>query len=321
MRRRKKKMLFVYNPMAGKEQIREYLSDIIQIFCRANFEITIVATQGAGEVTKLVTKKGAKYDYIVCSGGDGTMNEMAAGLMHLEKRPICGYIPAGTVNDFASSLRIPKVMTEAAELITRGDIFECDLGRFNDRYFTYVAGFGAFTEVSYQTPQDLKNTFGKTAYFVEALRHVSEIKTQHMKIEYDDGAIEDEFLLGLVSNSESVSGYRAYSQQDIKMDDGLFEALFIRNVKNLIELQQVINALLTKKLDAEQMCLIRTRRLHIVSDGDVQWTLDGEDGGLLDEVTIENEYHAMQILCDFQEIQMVAEQTGENPVKEEKMGG
>lgn len=311
MRRKKKKMLFVYNPMAGKEQIREHLSDIIQIFCKANFEITIVATQASGEVTKLVAKKGAKYDYLVCSGGDGTMNEMAAGLMCLEKKPICGYIPAGTVNDFASSLRIPKVMPEAAELITRGDVFECDLGRFNDRYFTYVAGFGAFTEVSYQTPQDLKNTFGKTAYFVEALRHVSEIKPHHMKIEYDDGAIEDEFLLGLVSNSESVSGYKAYSRQDIKMDDGLFEALFIRNVKNPIELQQVINALLTKKLDAEQMCLMRTSRLHIISDGDVQWTLDGEDGGLMDDVTIENVYHAMQILCDFQEISGVSEQTGE----------
>lgn len=320
LRRRKKKMLFVYNPMAGKEQIRDYLSDIIQIFCRADFEVTIVATQGAGEVTELVGKKGAKYDYVVCSGGDGTMNEMATGLMRLEKKPICGYIPAGTVNDFASSLRIPKIMTAAAELITRGDIFECDLGKFNERYFTYVAGFGAFTEVSYQTPQDLKNAMGKTAYFVEALRQISEIKTHHMKIEYDDGAIEDEFLLGLVSNSESVAGYKAYSRQEIKMNDGLFEALFIRDVKSPLELQQVINALLTKKLNAEQMCLIRTRHLHIISEGDVQWTLDGEDGGLFDEVMIENEYHAMQILCDLQEVQAVAEQADE-VTEEEQIGG
>ncbi|MDO4167461.1 MAG: YegS/Rv2252/BmrU family lipid kinase [Eubacteriales bacterium] len=307
----KKKMLFVYNPMAGKEQIRGYLSDIIQIFCKAEFEVTIVATSGPGEATEIVAGKGSDYDYIVCSGGDGTMNEVAGGVMQLSNHPVIGYIPAGTVNDFASTLRIPKMMPEAAELITKGDIFSCDLGKFNDRYFTYVAGFGAFTEVSYQTPQDLKNALGKTAYFVEALKHIAEIKPHHMKIEYDDGAIEDEFLLGLVSNSESVSGYKAYSLQEIKMDDGLFEALFIRNIKNPLELQMILNALLTKKLDAEQMCLIRTKHLHIVSDDDVQWTLDGEDGGWFDEVTIDNVYHAIQIMCDYDEVQTVAEQIGE----------
>lgn len=306
-----KKMLFVYNPMAGKEQIRDYLSEIIQIFCQADFDVTILATQGPGEATAVVTEKGSDYDYIVCSGGDGTMNEVAAGIMQLEQRPLVGYIPAGTVNDFASTLRIPKNMPEAAKLITRGDVFACDLGKFNHRFFTYVAGFGAFTEVSYQTPQDMKNALGKTAYFVEALKHIAEIKPHHMKIEYDDGVIEDEFLLGLVSNSESVSGYKAYSLQDIKMDDGLFEALFIRNIKNPLELQMILNALLTKKLDAEQMYLIRTKHLHIVSDDHVQWTLDGEDGGLFDEVTIENEYHAMRILCDFEEVQTVAERIGE----------
>lgn len=304
----KKSMLFVYNPMAGKEQIRTNLSDIIQIFCRADFEVTIIATQKSGDATEIVAEKGSDYDYVVCSGGDGTMSEVATGLMKLEKRPVCGYIPAGTVNDFASTLRIPKVMTEAAELITRGDVFECDLGRFNDKIFTYVAGFGAFTEVAYQTPQELKNTFGKTAYFIEALKHITEIKPHHMKIEYDGGAIEDEFLLGLISNSESVSGYKAYSLKDIKMDDGLFEALFVRKLKNPLELQMVLNALLTKRLDAEQMCCITTTKLHIVSDDDVQWTLDGEDGGFLDEVTIQNELHAMPILCDFREMSTVSTQ-------------
>lgn len=307
----KKKMLFIYNPLAGKEQIRDYLSDIIQTFCKADFEISIVATRGPGEATELVAEKGERYDYVVCSGGDGTMNEVAAGVMQLQYRPVVGYIPAGTVNDFASTLRIPKDMTEAAKLIVRGDLFSCDLGRFNNRYFTYVAGFGAFTEVSYQTPQDMKNALGKSAYFIEALKHVSDIKPHHMKIEYDDGAIEDEFLLGLVSNTESISGYKAYSRKEIKMDDGLFEALFIRNIQSPLELQMIINALLTKKLDAEQMCLIRTKHLHIVSDDEVQWTLDGEDGGWFDEIMIENIYHAMQIVCDLSEVQMVAEQTGE----------
>ena len=212
-----KKMLFIYNPMAGKEQIKNKLSEIIQIFCKEGFEVTIFATRGREDATKIIEKKGERYDYIVCSGGDGTMNEVATGIMKLEKRPICGYIPAGTVNDFASSLKIPRVMKNAASLIADGDVFNCDMGKFNDRYFTYVAGFGAFTEVSYQTPQEWKNALGKAAYFIEALKHIADIKPHHMKIEYDGGVIEDEFILGLISNSVSVAGYKYYEKKNIKM--------------------------------------------------------------------------------------------------------
>ena len=295
-----KKMLFVYNPMAGKEQIRNKLSDIIQTFCRAGFEVTIFATMGREDATKIVAEKGRKYDYVVCSGGDGTMNEVATGLMKIEseKRPICGYIPAGTVNDFASSLKIPKIMKNAAQLVTQGSVFECDMGMFNEKYFTYVAGFGAFTEVSYQTSQELKNALGKVAYFVEGMKHITEIRPHHMKIVYDDGIIEDDFVLGLVSNSVSVAGYRAYSKKSIKMDDGLFEALFIRNHNNAIEVQQVLNAVLSKQLDADQMCYMSSSYIHIVSDDDVQWTLDGEDGGIYSEVEMKNLKCALPIICD-----------------------
>ena len=293
-----KKMLFVYNPMAGKEQIRNKLSDIVQIFCRAGFEITIFATMGREDATNIVIEKGSDYDYVVCSGGDGTMNEVATGLMNLEKRPVCGYIPAGTVNDFASSLKIPKIMKNAAQLITEGSVFNCDMGKFNDKYFTYVAGFGAFTEVSYQTPQEWKNALGKMAYFVEGLKHITEIRPHHMKIVYDDGIIEDDFILGLVSNSVSVAGYKAYSKKSIKMDDGLFEALLIRNPKNPIERPQVLNALLSKQLDAANMCYVSSSYIHIISDDDVQWTLDGEDGGIYSEVEMKNLKQSLPIICD-----------------------
>ncbi len=140
-----KKMLFVYNPMAGKEQISTHLSNIVQVFCKASFEVTIFATAGPKDATRIVEERGTEYDYIVCSGGDGTMNEVATGLMSLEQKPVCGYIPAGTVNDFASSLSIPKVMEEAASLVVNGEVFHCDLGQFNEKYFTYVAAFVAFT--------------------------------------------------------------------------------------------------------------------------------------------------------------------------------
>ena len=293
-----KKMLFIYNPMAGKEQIRNKLSDIVQIFCEAGFEVTIFATQGKEDATNIVLEKGGRYDYVVCSGGDGTMNEVATGLIQLEKRPVCGYIPAGTVNDFASSLKIPKIMKKAVKLITEGSVFKCDLGQFNDRYFTYVSGFGAFTEVSYQTPQEWKNALGKAAYFIEALKHITEIKSHHMVIEYDGGRVEDDFMLGLVSNSVSVAGYKAYSKMNIMMDDGLFEALFIKNIRNPLDLQGALGARMSKKFDSDRMLQISSSRIKITSDDDVQWTLDGEDGGFCREVTMTNHQYALPIICD-----------------------
>ena len=293
-----KKMLFVYNPMAGKEQIRNNLSDIIRVLCNAGYEITIFATQSTGDATRIVEKQGMDYNYVVCSGGDGTMNEVATGLMRLEKCPVCGYIPAGTVNDFASSLKIPRIMKDAAELITYGGIFECDMGKFNDKNFTYVAGFGAFTEVSYQTPQEWKNALGKAAYFVEALKHIADIKPHHMVIKSGDGIYEDTFILGLVSNSVSVAGFKAYSKKNIKMDDGKFEAIFIRNPKNPIEIQQVLNSLLSKQLDAPQILYLSSRHISIESDDDVQWTLDGEDGGICSYAEIEILEQALPIICD-----------------------
>lgn len=295
-----KKMLFIYNPMAGKEQIRNKLSDIIQVLCAGGFEITIFATQGKEDATNIVKERGEEFEYVVCSGGDGTMNEVASGLMALdiEKRPICGYIPAGTVNDFASTLKIPKIMKKAAKLITEGSVFRCDLGQFNDRYFTYVSGFGAFTEVSYQTPQEWKNALGKVAYFAEALKHIADIKTHRMKIEYDGDVIEDEFILGLVSNSVSVAGYKAYSKMDIMMDDGLFEALFIKEIRNPLELQATLNALMSKKFDSERIFQFSASEIHITSEDDVQWTLDGEDGGVCSEVVMKNHQYALPIICD-----------------------
>jgi YegS/Rv2252/BmrU family lipid kinase len=283
--------------MAGKEQIKNKLSDIIQVFCEADFLVTMMATNRPNDAKNAVIEYGADYDYVVCSGGDGTMNEVANGLMHLDDRPVCGYIPAGTVNDFASSLRIPRVMKNAAELVVQGRVFRCDMGGFNDRFFTYVAGFGAFTEVSYTTPQEWKNMLGKTAYFIEGLKHLAEIKPHHMHIIYDDGEVEDDFVLGLVSNSISLAGYKAYQKEDIKMDDGLFEVLFIRDLKNALELQEVLNALLTKNLDAPEMFRCSSRELHVICDDTVAWTLDGEDGGTWKEVWLKNHQQVLPIIC------------------------
>ena len=295
---RKKKMLFIYNPCAGKGAMKSKLSDVMETFMRADYEVTVYATQREREATELVMELGEKYDRIVCSGGDGTMNEVANGMMRLHEKPICGYIPAGTVNDFASSLRIPKIMRHAAELVTQGKVFRCDLGSFNDKFFTYVAGFGAFTEVSYTTPQEWKNMLGKTAYFIEGLKHLAEIKPHHMRITYDDGVVEDDFVLGLVSNSVSVAGYKAYQKEDIKMDDGLFEVTLIKKPKNPLELNEIIAALINAYDDTEMIDAFKANSLYIHGDEAISWTLDGEFGGEHKEVRIKNRKQALDILIN-----------------------
>ena len=295
-----KKMLFVFNPNSGKAQIKNSLLKIIQIFSNADYEVTVYPTKAALDGFERVKADEGRYDVIVCSGGDGTLNEIVSAVAgYSTVKPPIGYIPSGSTNDFARSLGIPSDKIRAACNIINGESFPCDIGIANDhKYFNYVAAFGAFTEVSYQTPQELKNALGKTAYFVEALKHIAEIKVHHMKIIYDQGVIEDDFLLGLISNSESVAGFKAYQNRDIKMDDGLLEALFIRKIKNPVELQLVINSLLTKNLDSEQLLTISSSHFHIVSDDNIQWTLDGEDGGYFDEVDLQCHKRVLPIICE-----------------------
>ena len=202
-----KKMLFIVNPRSGKGQIKNNLLEILDIFNKAGYEPTMHITQSVLDAKETVKAKAADYDVVVCSGGDGTLNETVSGLMEEGIEIPLGYIPAGSTNDFASSLRIPRNMKKAAQLITEGRLFQCDVGTFNERYFNYVAAFGAFTEVSYATPQQMKNVLGHQAYILEAMKKLMSIKPATMILEHDGGRIEGEFLYGMISNSTSVGGF------------------------------------------------------------------------------------------------------------------
>lgn len=285
----KKKLLFIYNPNAGKGKIKAKLSDIIETFVKAGYEITIYSTQAHKDATNIVKKIGSKYDLIVCSGGDGTLNEVTNGVMALENRPIVGYLPAGTTNDFASSHRIPKTMLKAAEVAVHGTPFFYDVGGFNSEYFSYVAAFGAFTDVSYETPQASKNTLGRVAYILEGMKRLPMLKSYHMLAQYGNQEIEDDFIFGMISNSGTVGGFKGFSGQDVLLDDGLFEVCLIKTPKNPIELQTIINALLiTKDASTDLIYSFRTDELTITAQEFVPWTLDGEYGGDYDVVEIKN---------------------------------
>lgn len=283
-----KKMLFVFNPHSGKGQIRFHLLQILDLFTKNGYEVTAHPTQEKLDAFRTVVETGSDFDVIVTSGGDGTLNETIKGLMQLDRKIPLGYIPAGTMNDFASSLGIPKNMPKAAEKIVRGETAEVDIGSFNDEFFTYVAGFGAFTDVSYETPQQMKNVFGSLAYIAEALRlkRLSSTKSYRVKLSYDGNVIEDDFIYGMMCNSISVGGFKGLGGKDVLLNDGILEGLFIKMPKSLAELQQIINALLARELDSEYFYCIKTSAAEISSEEDISWTLDGEFGGDLKNVSI-----------------------------------
>ncbi len=292
----KKKMLFIYNPRAGKAKIRSNLLDIIDIFTKAGYEVTAYPTQSKGDGRIAVTERRiGYYDLVVCSGGDGTLDEVVTGMMQCEKKIPIGYVPAGSTNDFANSLHIPKNMIDAAQVIVEGKTFGCDIGTFNDDIFVYIAAFGIFTEVSYETSQDIKNILGHMAYILEGMRRLASVKSYRMKVECDELCAEGEFLFGMVTNSTSVGGFKRITGKYVQLDDGEFEVTLIKRPNNPMELNLVMAALINRNINTDCMYCFKTRSLRISSEEAVAWTLDGEFGGEHRTVEIKNQRQALDI--------------------------
>lgn len=303
-----KQLLLLVNPKAGKADVKQNLMDIVDILVKAGWRVVIRTTQYSGEVTDLIKAEGEQYDRIVCAGGDGTLNEAVCGLVALTQQPVLGYIPAGTTNDFATSLNLPKNnLLKAAEIVAHGVPFCCDAGLFNLRPFVYVAAFGIFTEVSYSTPQQNKNALGHAAYILEGIKSLTDVKTHELVISTDGEVISGEFLFGMVSNSISVGGFKMNSRSKIAMNDGLLEVVLVRKPRNPAELQGAITALLrsdfTTLTEQGETCLytFRTKKLQVFSKDAVPWTLDGEYGGDLENVTISVKPQAYQIMVETQD--------------------
>ena len=291
------KLLFIFNPHAGKGQIKNHLVDIVDMMVKAGFDVTIYTTQAQADATRKVVEEGAGYDRIVCSGGDGTLDEVMTGLMQAKLHIPIGYIPAGSTNDFANSLGIPKEMLKAAERAVGQNRFPCDIGDFNSDTFVYIAAFGLFTEVSYKTSQQLKNIFGHVAYIMEGVKQLRDISSFRMQVEYDGKVFQDEFIYGMVTNSVSVGGFKGMTGNDVKLDDGLFEVTLIRNPKNPIELNEILACLTNMIDDSDLIYSFKTDAVHITAKEEVPWTLDGEFGGAHREVVIRNLKQRVEIFC------------------------
>lgn len=282
------KLLFIVNPHSGKGQIKNHLLQIVDIMVKAGFEVTVYTTQEPADATRKVTEDGAAYDRIVCSGGDGTLDEVMTGLMQSGMRIPIGYIPAGSTNDFANSLKIPKGMIKAAERAVADKPFSCDIGAFNEDTFVYVAAFGLFTEVSYKTSQQLKNIFGHVAYLMEGVKQLHDIPSYHLQVEYDGKVFQDEFIYGMITNSVSVGGFKGMTGKDVKLDDGVFEVTLIKMPHNPIELNQILVSLTNRVNDSTMIYSFKTEEVRVTSSEKVAWTLDGEFGGEHGEVLIRN---------------------------------
>ena len=291
----KKKLFFVFNPKAGKGKIKTALMDIVDIFNLGGYEVVIRATQYPKDAYEMTRKYADKVDLVVCSGGDGTLDEVVAGLVETGSKVPVGYIPAGSTNDFAGSLFIPKNMVAAAEMIMEENVYRCDIGKFNKQTFTYIAAFGLFTDVAYETDQDLKNILGHLAYLLEGVKRLFDIQSYHMKVTTEDEIFEDDFMYGMITNSRSVGGFKNLTGKNVDMNDGLFEVTLITTPKNPMDMQEIIAGLMSGKDNSDLIYTFKTSRIRIQSDEAVAWTLDGEYGGDHKEVEIRNLHRALNL--------------------------
>ena len=292
----KQRLLFIFNLRSGKGKIKENLAEIVDIMVKAGWEVTVYTTQCQGDAVEKARLEAGEYDRIVCSGGDGTLDEVVTGMMKAKSRVPIGYIPAGSTNDFGNSLGIDKDMRKAAQIAASGRMFPCDIGRFNDDFFVYVAAFGLFTDVSYQTSQDMKNVLGHAAYILEGAKQLWDIPSVRMQVEYDGNVLYDEFIYGMITNSNSVGGFDGLISGDVILNDGVFEVTLIKTPKNPLELNDLLGAIMLRQINPERMYSFKSGCVQFESMEAIPWTLDGEYGGTHEEVVVRNKRQALQIM-------------------------
>jgi len=293
-----KKTLFVYNPRSGQGHIANHLAKIIQIAVENGYEVTAHPTQHPKDATEKTSEEAKLYDLLLVAGGDGTLDEAVTGMMRSEKKVPIGYIPAGSTNDFGNSLGIDKDMEKAANIAFSGEKFDIDVGSFNNDYFVYVAAFGVFTEVSYQTPQESKNLLGHAAYVLEGIKSLADVPSYKMQVEHDGKVFYDEFIYGMVTNSNTVGGFRGLIPNDISLNDGMFEVTLIKFPKNPIEFSDILAYLSGVAKDSQMVYSFTTKEIKFTAKTEIPWTLDGEDGGKHRVSLVKNNNKALTIMVD-----------------------
>ena len=281
-----KRVLLIVNPKAGRTTSPAKAEALRKTFIRYGFLPDLYLTEYAGQATELASSSAGKYDIVVCCGGDGTLHEVVCGLMELKDRPVLGYIPAGTTNDFAKSMKLQRMPELAVSTMAKGKIQTVDCGEFNGKKFIYVSSFGAFTKVSYGTSQEAKNMFGRSAYLFDSIQSAFEIRPYHARITTDDAVYEDDFIFGAAANSLSVGGVINLPRNMVSMSDGKLEVLLIRSVENPEDLPDTIHACIDLNFDHENVIFTKSSYVKMEFSEDTPFTLDGEYAGDIKEADI-----------------------------------
>lgn len=271
-----KKLLFIVNPRAGKTKSTAPLFDAVAAFSRAGYLVRVFVTEAGGQARDIAAKWGGQYDLVVCAGGDGTLNETISGLMQLEQRPPLGYLPNGSTNDFAASLHLHTTVATAARAVAGGVPYSLDIGRHNDRYFAYVASFGAFTRSSYSASQAAKNALGHFAYILKGLGDLDSLRPYRCAIDADGEHFEGDFIFGAVCNSTSLGGLVKLDPKHVSMDDGTLELLLLRMPKTALDLQNLITAMTRMQYDYPGVIFRHVKNVVLTTNENISWSLDGE---------------------------------------------
>ena len=291
-------MLLIYNSRAGKGSFLTRLPEVIDMFVKGGFRVEVYPTQAAGDAIEKVSHIPGYISLVVAAGGDGTLDEVVTGLLKSGRDVPLGYIPVGSTNDYAASLKLSFNVLEAVGDILGGEPQAVDMGEFNNEIFVYVAAFGAFTDVSYDTNQDMKNLFGHIAYIMEGVRRIGDIKSYDLRVEVDGELHEGSYIYGMVTNSVSVGGFKGITGKNVLLDDGVFEVLLIHTPKNVLELQEIVTALLSGNTDSSLIEFYRTDHVRFWSEEEISWTMDGEYGGAHSYVDIRNRHQCVRIIMD-----------------------
>ena len=284
-----KKLLVIVNPKSGKAKMHNELLEVAEIFSNAGYGITVYPTKSRGDATEYIKKvPQGEFDKIVVCGGDGTLNEVITGLMLTGLKCNLGYIPSGTLNEWSSGLNISRNIPQAAKDCVYGKSVSLDIGKFGDKYFSYTASFGAFTEASYSAPQDVKNVLGQAAYFFEGIKGLGNIKPIHLCFDIDGKEVEGDFLFGAISNSMSLGGLIKFDEKLVKLNDGLFEIVLIRKPDNIANFQAIIDGIIRQDLNRDGIEFFHAKQVTVTGGSDVSWTLDGEYAAGSDSITVTN---------------------------------
>ncbi len=291
-----KTLLMIVNPRAGRSKPRGPLFDAAAQLSSAGYLLSIHMTTAPGDAAAFAAKEGGNYDVVVAVGGDGTLNEVASGLMQLEKQPPLGYLAQGSTNDFAACLQIPGDPASAVQAIVRGVPRKLDIGRWNDRHFIYVASFGAFTRSSYAAPQAAKNALGHLAYILEGMKDLNTLRPYRIRLTADGEQLDGEYLFGAVCNSTSIGGLMKLDPERVVLDDGKFEMLLIPSPRTPQDLQNLVLALMDQQYDREGLVFRHVSSIHLETDAALPWSLDGEYAPNMPMVDIDNRRQALTML-------------------------